>query len=110
MIIAALSIIGIILGTTYMVWLYYRIGLNEIKSITKPKLYDLELREIATLMPLVVLVLLIGLQPGILLSYMHVSVEHLVEQVHISTEGINYTMYDSVDKILQYFQKYFIVG
>ena len=110
MIIAALSIIGIILGTTYMVWLYYRIGLNEINSITKPKLYDLELREIATLMPLVVLVLLIGLQPGILLSYMHVSVEHLVEQVHISTEGINYTMYDSVDKILQYFKKYFIVG
>ena len=110
MIIAAFSIIGIILGTTYMVWLYYRIGLNDINSITKQKLYDLEPREIATLMPLVVLVFLIGLQPGIFLSFIHVSVEHLVEQVHISTEGINYTMYDSVDKILQYFKKYFILG
>ena len=110
MIIAALSIIGIILGTTYMVWLYYRIGLNEINSITKPKLYDLELREIATLMPLVMLVLLIGFQPGIPLSYMHVSVEHLLEQVHISTEVVNYTIYDSIDIMVQNLKKYFIEG
>jgi NADH-quinone oxidoreductase subunit M len=81
--------------------LYYRIGLNEINSITKPKLYDLEPREIATLMPLVILVLLIGFQPGIPLSYMHVSVEHLLEQVHISTEALNYTIYDSVNIMVQ---------
>ena len=110
MIIAAFSIIGIVLGTTYMVWLYYRIGLNEINPITQPKLYDLELREIATLMPLVVLVFLIGLQPDILLSFIHVSVEHLIEQVHISTDAVNYSIYDSVDIMIQYFKKYFIVG
>ena len=93
-----------------MVWLYYRICINEINSITKPKLYDLEIREIATLIPLVVLVLLIGLQPGILLSYMHVSVEHLLEQVHLSVGIENYTIYDSIDIMLQNLKKYFIVG
>ncbi len=55
MLIASLSIIGVILGTSYMVWLYYRIGLNEINPKIKSLLYDLEVREIVTLMPLVIL-------------------------------------------------------
>ena len=110
MIIAALSIIGIILGTFYMVWLYYRIGLNEINSNIKEKLYDLELREIITLMPLVALIFLIGFQPEVLLSYMHVSVENLLEQVHISQTLENFNMYDLVDTIIQNFNKYIFNG
>ena len=110
MMIAALSIIGIILGTFYMVWLYYRIGLNEINSNIKEKLYDLELREIITLMPLVALIFLIGLQPEVLLSYMHVSVENLLEQVHISQTFENFNMYDLVDTIIQNFNKYIFNG
>ncbi|GIT74419.1 MAG: hypothetical protein Ct9H300mP29_4130 [Candidatus Neomarinimicrobiota bacterium] len=84
MIIAAFSILGVVLGACYMVWLYYRVALNEINTTTQSSLVDLDLREIATLVPLVLLVLMIGLQPNILLSYMHVSVEHLVEQLHNS--------------------------
>ena len=38
MAIATFSIIGIVLGTFYMVSLHYRVGFNEIKSSTKPKL------------------------------------------------------------------------
>ena len=110
MMIAALSNIGIILGTFYMVWLYYRIGLNEINSNIKEKLYDLELREIITLMPLVALIFLIGLQPEVLLSYMHVSVENLLEQVHISQTFENFNMYDLVDMIIQNFNKYIFNG
>ena len=82
MIIAAFSILGIVLGACYMIWLYYRVALNEINTTTHSSLVDLDLREIASLTPLVLLVLIIGLQPNILLSYMHVSVEHLVEQLH----------------------------
>ena len=108
MIIAALSIIGIILGTSYMIWLYYRIGLNEVNSSTTSSLFDLELREIATLIPLVVLVFLIGLQPEILLSYMHVTVDNLIEQVHISSIIENYTFYDTLDRIIHNFKSFFI--
>ena len=93
-----------------MVWLYYRIGLNEINSNIKEKLYDLELREIITLMPLVALIFLIGLQPEVLLSYMHVSVENLLEQVHISQTFENFNMYDLVDTIIQNFNKYIFNG
>jgi NADH-quinone oxidoreductase subunit M len=107
MIIAAFSILGVVLGACYMVWLYYRVALNEINTTTQSSLVDLDLREIATLAPLVLLVLMIGLQPNILLSYMHVSVEHLVEQLHnsIILEDIN--AYDTVSSIAEYIKALF---
>jgi NADH-quinone oxidoreductase subunit M len=108
--IATFSIIGIVLGTFYMVSLYYRVGLNDINSSTKPNLFDLELREIATLMPLVVLIFLIGLQPEILLSYMHVSVEHLLEQIHTSPIIEDYNISDSVRLMMQNIKLYLIEG
>jgi NADH-quinone oxidoreductase subunit M len=104
MVIAAFSIFGVVLGVTYMVWLYYRVALSEINPKTKSQLFDLDLREIATLVPLVVLVFFIGLQPGVLLSYMHVSVEHLLE--HVNAE--NYEVYDSVSLFAQYLKE--IIG
>ena len=110
MAIATFSIIGIVLGTFYMVSLYYRVGLNEINSSTKPNLFDLELREIATLMPLVVLIIIIGLQPEILLSYMHVSVEHLLEQIHTSPIIEDYNISDSVRLMMQNIKLYLIEG
>ena len=81
--------------------MYYRVALNEINPITQSSLVDLDLREIATLTPLVVLVLLIGLQPSILLSYMHVSVEHLIEQLNnsLQLESINpYDVFSSISE------------
>jgi NADH-quinone oxidoreductase subunit M len=102
MIIAAFSIFGVVLGVTYMVWLYYRVALNEINSSSQSHLFDLDWREIATLVPLVVLVFLIGVQPGIFLSYMHVSVEHLLEQVHtvVPLETVNIN--DSINLVAEY--------
>ncbi len=78
---AVLSILGVILGVTYMGWLYYRVVLNEVNPKIKSHLFDLDLREVVTLVPLVFLVFFIGVQPERLLSYMHVSVGHLLEQV-----------------------------
>ena len=106
--IAALSILGIVLGVVYMVWLYYRVALNEINPNTRSQLSDLDLREITTLIPLVVLVFLIGLQPGALLSYMHVSVEHLIEQVNATLPIDNLEIYDSVSLFAQYLKE--IIG
>ena len=106
--IAALSILGIVLGVVYMVWLYYRVALNEINPNTRSQLTDLDLREITTLIPLVVLVFFIGLQPGVLLSYMHVSVEHLIEHVNATLPIDNLGIYDSVSLFAQYLKE--IIG
>ncbi len=108
MIIAVLAILGIVLGTCYMVWLYYRVALNEINPNTKSQLFDLDLREITTLIPLVGLVFFIGLQPGILLSYMHVSVEHLLEQLHNSSIQLeSNNAYDTLNSIAEYIKALF---
>ena len=104
MVIAAFSILGVVLGVTYMVWLYYRVVLNEINPNTNSQLSDLDFREITTLLPLVVLVFFIGLQPGVLLSYMHVSVDHLLE--HVSAENLE--VYDSITLFGRYLKE--IIG
>jgi NADH-quinone oxidoreductase subunit M len=101
MVIAAFSIIGVVLGVTYMIWLYYRVVLNEINPNTKSQLTDLDFREITTLVPLVILVFFIGLQPGVLLSYMHVSVDHLLEQVNADSLEI----YDSITLFGRYLKE-----
>ena len=100
----ALSVWGVALGVTYMVWLYYRVALNEVNPRIRQHLSDMDLREIATLTPLVVLVFLIGLQPEVLLSYMHTSVEHLIEQVNGSAHG---QVYNSANLITQYIKEIF---
>ena len=109
MTIGAFSIIGIVLGTSYMVWLYYRIGLNKINPQIKPKLVDLDAREIITLIPLIALVFLIGLQPELLLSYMHVSVEHLLMQVHLSSVVENSTFNDVFAGLIEHLRTLFFV-
>tara|TARA_B100000315_G_scaffold259365_1_gene315116 strand:+ start:503 stop:2068 length:1566 start_codon:yes stop_codon:yes gene_type:complete len=107
MIIAAFSILGVVLGVCYMVWLYYRIAMNEVNPSTESRLFDLEFREIATLVPLVVLVFFIGVQPSVLLSYMHVSVAHLLEQVNSAVSVESFNLHDSESLIAQYVKEIF---
>ncbi len=78
-------ILGIALGTTYMVWLYYRVVLNEIKADMREQLYDLNLREIVMFIPLIFLVLLIGFQPSVALDYMTSSVKMLLEDLFMNS-------------------------
>jgi NADH-quinone oxidoreductase subunit M len=73
-----LAIWGVVLGTIYVIWLYYRMVMGE----TNPGLKDLKLelnrREILTLAPLALLVLYLGLHPECVLSYLHAPVKQLL--------------------------------
>ncbi|MCK5512463.1 MAG: NADH-quinone oxidoreductase subunit M, partial [Thermodesulfovibrionia bacterium] len=106
-VLGVLSVWGVILGVTYMAWLYYRVVLNETNPKIKPHLYDMDLREIATLLPLVFLVFLIGVQPEMLLSYMHVSVEHLLKQLNAGAGGEIFNVSDSAHLIAHYIKDIF---
>jgi NADH-quinone oxidoreductase subunit M len=74
----ALAIWGVVLGTTYMVWLFYRV----IMGATNPGLQGLKLelkpREILTLAPLAILSLALGLHPDFVLDIMRASVTELL--------------------------------
>lgn len=85
--VALIAATGLIIGAWYMLWLYQRIFFNSVNS-KWDTIKELDAREIATLMPMVVLIFWIGLFPNSMLSFMHVSVSHLLEQVTGNPEGI----------------------
>ncbi len=74
----AMGIGGVVLGTTYLIWLYYRMVMGQ----TNPGLQGLRLelgaRELLTLAPLAVLALWLGVDPERVLSYLHAPVAELL--------------------------------
>lgn len=84
---AAFAITGIILGAAYMLWLYQRTMFGPLENPENMKLLDLNAREIATLVPIVIMFFWIGLYPSPFLKRMEVSVNHILEQVEKGQAG-----------------------
>ena len=75
-----ISMGGIILAAAYMLWMLQRVALGKPNTKSAKVLPDLSKRELATLIPLAVLVLCIGFYPGPLMEIMDASVAHLIQQ------------------------------
>jgi NADH-quinone oxidoreductase subunit M len=75
-----ISMGGIVLAAAYMLWMLQRVVLGKPKTEAAKMLPDLSNRELATLIPLAILVLCIGLYPGPLMELMDASVTHLIHQ------------------------------
>lgn len=84
---ALIAASGLIIGAWYMLWLYQRIFFNAVNP-RWDNIRRLDRREIITFLPMVILIFWIGLFPNHMLSYMHVSVAHLLEQVTGNPAGI----------------------
>ena len=82
----AAAVWGIALGTTYMLWLYYRVALGEARPALRALRLEPNAREAATLAPLAFLALVIGLYPESVLGFLRVSVEQLLAAVAASRE------------------------
>jgi NADH-quinone oxidoreductase subunit M len=74
----AASVWGVALGTTYMVWLYYRVAMGRVNPRLAGVRLELSIREVATLAPLILLALFLGLYPQVVLSYLHAPVTRLL--------------------------------
>ncbi len=74
---------GVIIGAGYMLWLYQKVFFMEVnkKVVGLP---DMDIRETIALIPLLILVFWIGIYPNSFLSFMHASVQHLIERVNMS--------------------------
>ena len=72
---------GIVLGAAYMLWLYQRVMFGPLERPENQVLKDLNWRELATFVPLIVLAFWIGLYPATFLDYLHEPVNQIVEQV-----------------------------
>ena len=72
---------GVILGAAYMLWMFQRVMFGKITKPENEKLKDLNAREILTLVPMVILILLMGIYPKLFFSKMDVSVEKFLKDV-----------------------------
>ena len=72
---------GVVLGTTYLVWFYYRVAMGQTNPLLEGLKLELNAREIATLAPLALLALALGLNPELVLSYLHAPVADLLAGV-----------------------------
>lgn len=83
---ATVSVTGVVLGATYMLWMVKRVFFGPAGEIVlhakEPKghaLVDLSLRELVVLAPLVVLIFWMGLFPNHFMDYSKASVDHLIK-------------------------------
>ena len=79
---AAWGVFGVILGAAYLLWLYQRVMFGSVTNPANEHLPDLNAREYATLIPLVILAFWIGIYPAPLFKVVEQPVRRLVEAVH----------------------------
>jgi NADH-quinone oxidoreductase subunit M len=78
---AVLATLGIILAAVYMLWMWQRMMWGQSRRAENLTLDDIGRREMAMLIPIILLILWIGLHPNPLLRRMDASVAQLIEQV-----------------------------
>ena len=78
---AAFAVLGIVLGAAYMLWLYQRTMFGPVTNAKNEKLPDLNVRELVTLVPLVILAFWIGLYPKPYFRILEKPVAQIVERV-----------------------------
>jgi len=77
-VLAALGVTTVILSAAYLLWLYRRVMHGPAPDPADTRFRDLDRRELATLAPIVVLMVLMGLFPGPVLRKMDASVSRYI--------------------------------
>jgi NADH-quinone oxidoreductase subunit M len=75
------AVSGVVLGAAYLLWLYQRVFWGQVTHEENKKLVDLNLRELATLAPIVVLCFWIGVYPKPFLAFLHGPAQKIAETV-----------------------------
>ena len=76
-----LAMVGIVLAASYTLWMLQRVALGQSRTPVAARLPDLNWRETATMIPLVVVVFWVGLYPGPFLNAMDASVTALIQHM-----------------------------
>src|SRR5689334_2846761 len=79
---AAWAVSGIVLGAAYMLWLYQRTMFGACDNPKNQVLKDLNLREVMTLVPLIIGAFWIGLYPKPFFDVLQEPVQAIVQSVH----------------------------
>jgi NADH-quinone oxidoreductase subunit M len=82
--VAVFATTGIILSAAYALWLYRRIIFGKLEKASLKYISDLNWREVAVLMPLVLLTIFFGFYPAPILDATSVSVDALIKNFNAS--------------------------
>ncbi len=78
---AFFAVWGVVLAAAYLLWLYQRVMLGEVKDDEIAGLKDLNLRDSMTLIPLVIMAIVMGVYPKPFLEMIEEPVNAIVERV-----------------------------
>ena len=84
--VAAFTATGLVLGATYMLWLYRRVMFGAVVSDEVRAMAPMNRREFMIFLPITVLVLWFGIYPASLLDLMAGSIQHVLDTV--SSSGV----------------------
>jgi NADH-quinone oxidoreductase subunit M len=79
---AAWATLGIVLGAAYLLWLYQRVMFGNVTHEVNKTLPDLNAREYAVLVPLVIIAFWIGIYPKPFFAAIEKPVERIIQQVN----------------------------
>jgi len=79
-IVAALAASGLILGATYMLYLYRRVIFGALTKENLKSITDMSTREWLVFAPLILITIWMGVYPSSFLDPMHVTVDNLIDQ------------------------------
>jgi NADH-quinone oxidoreductase subunit M len=82
---ASLASLGMILSAVYMLWMYQRVIFGEIRNPENLKLADLNGREKLVLAPVIVLIFVMGIFPGLFLSRSGPTMQGTLERWNVVT-------------------------
>jgi len=85
--VALFAATGVILGATYMLYLYGRMMFGKLVKEDLKSMLDLSPREIAIFAPLVIAVFWLGIYPSSFLTPMHASVAKLIGHYHVALDA-----------------------
>jgi NADH-quinone oxidoreductase subunit M len=77
---------GVILGAAYMLWMVQRVFFGPLVQVENARLTDLNGRELAAALPLVVMVLVMGVLPGFFLDRLQVSTQRYVARAQVGLD------------------------
>ncbi len=72
---AIVSTLGVLLGAGYLLWTYQRVFFGQLKNQEYSKLPDLHFKEVVSLIPLIVFMVLVGVYPKSVITFLSASIE-----------------------------------
>ena len=77
---------GVILGASYMLWMVQRVFFGPLVQVENARLHDVNIRELATALPFVVMVLVMGVFPGFFLDRLQTSTQRYVARAQVGLD------------------------